>query len=137
MNTVKKANKLNDDPTKTNAKLTGTIKKMRKATSKKDTAVSQKETGMPNLASTASAVKNKKIKKELLDAKKESSAVKNEKIKKELLDAKKELTNTKKEVENPTRKLSNNMIPGHQGVILLNSIERRRGLSSLCLRGRL
>lgn len=44
---------------------------------------------------------------------------------------------TQKKVENLTRKLSNNMIPGHQGVILLNTIERRRGLSFLCLRGRL
>jgi hypothetical protein len=44
---------------------------------------------------------------------------------------------TQKKVENLTRKLSNNMIPGHQGVILLNTIERRRGLTFLCLRGRL
>lgn len=46
---------------------------MRKPTSKKDTAVSQKqkETVMSNLVTKASALKKFKIKKELLDAKKE------------------------------------------------------------------
>ena len=70
----KKANKLNDNlTTKTNAKLNDAFKKMRKPTSKKDTAVSQKqkETVMSNLVVKASALKKFKIKKELLDAKKE------------------------------------------------------------------
>jgi hypothetical protein len=57
---------------------------MRKATTKRDTAVSKKKTAMSNLVTKASAHK---------------------KVMKELSDAKKELANAKKEVENLTRQL--------------------------------